>query len=162
LCARSDEKTRWLNPAPCTAAKGMYLVGARKQEIPGATLLGNAVDVTWKRNGGEYAWSFLRIGISSAKRRCRGCICSEQTVAKCDGQPKNASTGTGLSDVDISYDQSSRWQKFAAVPEEISSARCREKPTVCRRLVTPISQSCSRNEMRLKTSAVAACRSPAS
>jgi hypothetical protein len=28
----------------------MYLVGARKQEIPGATLLGNAVDVTWKRN----------------------------------------------------------------------------------------------------------------
>jgi hypothetical protein len=50
LCARSDEKTRWLNPAPCTAAKGMYLVGARKQEIPGATLLGNAVDVPWKWN----------------------------------------------------------------------------------------------------------------
>ena len=25
-------KPRWLNPAPCTAAKGMYLVGARKQE----------------------------------------------------------------------------------------------------------------------------------
>lgn len=50
MCARSDEKTRWLNPAPCTAAKGMYLVGARKQEIPGATLLGNAVDVTWKWN----------------------------------------------------------------------------------------------------------------
>jgi hypothetical protein len=40
LCARSGEKTRWLNPAPCTAAKGMYLVGARKQELPGATLLG--------------------------------------------------------------------------------------------------------------------------
>ncbi len=33
-------KPRWLNPAPCTAAKGMYLVGARKQELPGATLLG--------------------------------------------------------------------------------------------------------------------------
>jgi hypothetical protein len=32
-------KPRWLNPAPCTAAKGMYLVGARKQELPGATLL---------------------------------------------------------------------------------------------------------------------------
>ena len=31
---------RWLIPAPCTAAKGMYLVGARKQELPGATLLG--------------------------------------------------------------------------------------------------------------------------
>jgi hypothetical protein len=28
----------------------MYLVGARKQEIPGATLLGNAVDATWKWN----------------------------------------------------------------------------------------------------------------
>jgi len=38
LCARSGEKTRWLNPAPCTAAKGMYLVGARKQELPGAAL----------------------------------------------------------------------------------------------------------------------------
>ena len=32
LCARSGEKTRWLNPAPCIAAKGMYLAGARKQQ----------------------------------------------------------------------------------------------------------------------------------
>jgi hypothetical protein len=39
------------------------------------------------------------------------------------GGQKNASMGTGLSDVNISYDQSSRWQKFAAVPEEISSTR---------------------------------------
>ena len=84
-------KPRWLNPAPCTAAKGMYLVGARKQELPGATLLGNAVDVTWKRNGGEHAWSFLRISrvfdTSSAKRRCPGCIGCEQTAATCDGRP---------------------------------------------------------------------------
>ena len=149
-------KPRWLNPAPCTAAKGMYLVGARKQELPGATLLGNAVDVTWKRNGGEHAWSFLRISrafdISSTKRRCPRCIGCEQTADKRDGRPKNASTGTGLSDVDIPYDQSSRWQKFAAVPEEISSARCREKPAVCRCQVTPISQSCSRK----RTSAAAA------
>ena len=87
----------------------------------------DAVDVTWKRNGGEHAWSFLRIsrvfGMSSTKRRCRGCIGCEQTAAKRDGRPKNASMGTGLSDVNISYDQSSRWQKFAAVPEEISSTR---------------------------------------
>jgi len=86
-------------------------------------LLGNAVDVTWKRNGGEHAWSFLRISrvfdISGTERSCPGCIGCEQTVAKRDGRPKNASTGTGLSDVDISHDQSSRWQKFAAVPEEI-------------------------------------------
>ena len=79
-------KPRWLNPAPCTAAKGMYLVGARKQELPGATLLGNAVDVIWKRNGDEHAWSFLRISrvfdISSTKRRCPGCIGCEQTAAK--------------------------------------------------------------------------------
>ena len=104
----------------------------------------------------EHAWSFVRISrvfdISSTKRRCRGCIGCEQTADKRAGRPKNASTGTGLSDVDISCDQSSRWQKFAAVPEEISSARCREKPTVCRRLVTPISQSCSRKP----TSAAAA------
>jgi len=90
--------------------------------------------------------------ISSTKRRCRGCIGCEHTADRRAGPPKNASTGTGLSDVDISCDQSSRWQKFAAVPEEISSARCREKPTVCRRLVTPISQSCSRK----RTSAAAA------
>jgi hypothetical protein len=132
-------KPRWLNPAPCTAAKGIYLVGARKQELPGATLLGNAVDVTWKRNGGEHAWSILRISrvfdISSTKRRCPGCIGCEQTAAKRDGRPKNASTGTGLSDVDISHDQSSRWQKFAAVPEEIFEHEVQSKTHSCRRLV---------------------------
>jgi hypothetical protein len=51
---------RWLNPAPCTSAKGMYLVGAQAR-IAWRKLLGNAVDVTWKRIGGEHAWSFLRI-----------------------------------------------------------------------------------------------------
>jgi hypothetical protein len=71
---------RWLNPAPCTSAKGRYLVGARKQ-------VERTVD------GDEHAES--------------------------DGRPKNASTKTGLSDVGISYDQSSRWQKRAAVSEEI-------------------------------------------
>jgi hypothetical protein len=39
--------------------------------------------------------------------------------AESDGRPKNASTNTRLSDVRISYDQSSRWQKRAAVSEEI-------------------------------------------
>ena len=50
-CVRAPTRKRVgsIQP-PCTAAKGMYLVGARKQEIPGATLLGNAVDVTWKWN----------------------------------------------------------------------------------------------------------------
>jgi hypothetical protein len=72
-------KPRWLNPAPCTVAKGMYLVGVRKQELPGAALLGNAVDVIWKRNGGEHAWSFCR---------CPGCIGCEQTDAKRDGGQK--------------------------------------------------------------------------
>ncbi|MBT1517090.1 hypothetical protein KIP88_42835, partial [Bradyrhizobium sp. SRL28] len=128
----------------------MYLVGARKQELPGATLLGNAADVIWKRSGGEHAWSFLRISrvfdVSNTKRHRPRCIGCEQTAAK-RGRPKNASTGTGLSNVDISHDQSSRGQKFAAVPEEISSARCSEKRTVCRHLVTPISQSCSRKRI---------------
>jgi hypothetical protein len=130
-------KPRWLNPAPCTAAKGMYLVGARKQELSGATLLGNAVDVTWKRNGGEHAWSFLRISrvfdISSTKRRCPGCvgIGCEQTAAESDGRSK-ASTGTGLSDLGI---QPSRWQKFAAVPEEIFEREVQGKSHSCCRLV---------------------------
>jgi hypothetical protein len=56
-----------------------------------AQALGNAVDVTWKPIGGEHAWSFLRISrvfdISSAKRRCPGCIGCEQTAATCDGRP---------------------------------------------------------------------------
>jgi len=72
--------------------------------------------------------------ISSTKRRCPGCIGCEQTAAKRDGRPKKASTGTGLSDVDISRDQSSRWQKFAAVPEEIFE-RVQGKTQSCRRLV---------------------------
>ena len=70
---------RWLNPAPCTSAKGGYLVGARKQ-------VERTVD------GDEHAES--------------------------DGRPKNPSTNAGLSDVGISYDQSSRWQKRAAVSEK--------------------------------------------
>jgi hypothetical protein len=65
------------------------------------------------------------------------------------GRPKYASAGTGLSDVDISYDQSSRRKKFATVPEETSRAKCREKPAFCRRLVT-ISQGCSQSELLAK------------
>jgi hypothetical protein len=53
--------------------------------------------------------------ISNTKRRCPGCIGRKQTAAKRDGRPK-ASTDTGLSGVGI---QPSRWQKLAAVPEEI-------------------------------------------
>jgi hypothetical protein len=73
--------------------------------------------------------------ISRTKRRCPGCIGCEQTAAKGDGRPKNASTGTGLSDVDISHDQSSRWQKFAAVSEEIFEREVQGKTHNCRRLV---------------------------
>jgi len=40
---------------------------------------------------------------------------------------KNASTDTGLSDVGISYDQSSRRQKLAAVPEEIFERQVQDK-----------------------------------
>jgi hypothetical protein len=122
VCAlRRENRVGSIQP-PCTAAKGMYLVGARRQELPGATLLGNAVDVTWKRSGGEHAWSLLRIGrvfdISSTRRRGPRCVGCERTAAKPAVRPENATTGTGLSDVDISCDQSARWQKFAAAPEE--------------------------------------------
>ncbi|PYI60088.1 MAG: hypothetical protein DMC60_08775 [Verrucomicrobia bacterium] len=108
----------------------------------------DAVDVNWKRNGGERAWSFLRISrvfdISSTKRRCPGCIgigC-EQTAAESDERSK-ASTGTGLSDLGI---QPSRWQKFAAVPEEIFEREVQGKTHSCCRLgeLTSISQRCCR------------------
>ena len=41
-----------------TAVNGMSL---GKRELPGATLLGNAVYVIWKRNDSEYAWSFYAL-----------------------------------------------------------------------------------------------------
>jgi len=156
LCARSGEQTALAQPSPLYRSQGHVSRRGAQARIAWRNAPRDTVHVTWKRNGGEYAWSFLRISrvfdISSTKRRCPRCIGCEQTADKRDGRPKNASTGTGLSDVDIPYDQSSRWQKFAAVPEEISSARCREKPAVCRCQVTPISQSCARK----RTSAAAA------
>ena len=156
MCARSGEQTALAQPSPLYRSQGHVSRRGAQARIAWRNAPRERCGCDLKRNGGGYAWSFLRIsrafGISSTKRRCRGCIGCEQTAAKRDGRPKNASTGTGLSDVDISYDQSSRWQKFAAVPEEISSARCREKPAVCRCQVTPISQSCSRK----RTSAAAA------
>jgi hypothetical protein len=92
------------------------------------------VDVNCKRDGGEHAWSFLRISrvfnISSTKRGCPSCIGCEQSAAKRDGRPKKASTDAGLSDVGISYDQFSRWQKLAAVPEEIFERQMQDKTHV--------------------------------
>jgi hypothetical protein len=163
LCARSGEKTALAQPSPLYRSQGHVSRRGAQARIAWRNAPQERCGCDLKRNGGEYAWSFLRIsrafGISSTKRRCRGCIGCEQTAAKRDGRPKTASTGTGLSDVDISYDQSSRWQKFAAVPEEISSARCREKPTVCRRLVTPISQSCARKRTLAAVAGRSALRS---
>ena len=88
--------------------------------------------MTCKRNGGEHAWSHLRISrvfnISSTKRSCPSCIGCEQSAAKRDGRPKKkASTDAGLSDVGISYDQFSRWQKLAAIPEEIFERQMQDK-----------------------------------
>ena len=96
------------------------------------------------RSGGEHGWSFFRTyrvsDISSTRRRCPVCICCQQIErvttkpgdrwpwdgpavaereAESDGRPKKASTDTRLSDVGISYDQSSPRQKLAAVPKEI-------------------------------------------
>ena len=55
-----------------------------------------------KRNGGEHAWSFFR--------NSRAFDISSTKEAECDGR---------LSDVGICCDQSPRWQKLAAIPEEI-------------------------------------------
>ena len=131
MCARSGEKTALAQSSPLYRSQGHVSRRGAQARIAWRNLLGNAVDVTWKRNGGEHAWSFLWISrvfdISSTRHRCPGCIGCDQTAAKRDGRPKNASTDTGLSDVGISYDQSSRWQKLAAVPEEIFERQVQDK-----------------------------------
>ena len=120
-------KPRWLNPAPCTAAKGMYLVGARKHELPQRS--SGAVDVTWKRNGGEHARSFVRISrvfISSTK-------CVVARVASAANRPPPNATGgqktlpmwTFLAINPRAGRNSRRY------PRKFSSARCKTKPT-CR------------------------------
>ena len=132
-------KPRWLNPAPCTASQRHVSRRGAQARIALRNAPRDAVDVTWKRNGGEHAWSLLRISRVSDKSstdcRCPGCIGREQTAAKRAGRPKNASTDAGLSDVDISHDQSSRWQKFAEIPEEIFEREVQRKTQSCRRLV---------------------------
>jgi len=131
LCARSGEKTALAQSSPLYRSQGHVSRRGAQARIAWRNAPRDAADVTSKRNGGEHAWSFLWISrvfdISSTKRRCPGCIGCDQTAAKRDGRPKNASTDTGLSDVGISYDQSSRWQKLAAVPEEIFERQVQDK-----------------------------------
>ena len=140
LCARSGEKTALAQSGPLHHSQGHVSRRGAQARIAWRNAPRDAVDVTWKRNGGEHAWSLFRIGpvldISSTKRRCPGCIGCEQTAAKRDGRPKSAPTDTGLSDVGISYDQSSRWQKLAAIPEEIFEREVQGKTHIRCRLVT--------------------------
>lgn len=131
MCARSGEKTALAQSSPLHHSQGHVSRRGAQARIAWRNAPGDAVDVTCKRNGGEHAWSLFRIGraldISSTKRRCECCIGREQTAAKRDGRPKNAATDTGLSDVDVSYDQSSRWQKLAAIPAEKSEREIQGK-----------------------------------
>jgi len=138
LCARSGEKTALAQTSPLYRSQGhVSRRGAQARIAWRNVFIEKAVDVIWQRNGGEHAWSLLWFRrvfeISSAKRRGPGCIGSERTAAKVDERPKNASTDTGLSDVDISHDQSSRWQKFAAIPEEIFEREVQGKTDSCGR-----------------------------
>ena len=128
-------------------SQGKYLVGARKQELPARSSSKCRDPDLWmvicKRNGGEHAWSYSRINqrlvYQASKRRSPVCIGCEQTArdtaksndrwrwagpavagdAESEGRSKEASTDTGLSDVGISYDQSSPRQKLTAIRQEI-------------------------------------------
>lgn len=140
MCARSGEKTALAQTSPLYRSQGhVSRRGAQARIAWRNALPGNAVDVIWKRNGGEHAWSPLRIRrvfeTSSTKRCHPVCIGCQQTAGKVNERPKNASTDQGLSDVDVSHDQSSRWQKFAAVPEEIFESKVQGKTHSCRRRV---------------------------
>ena len=134
MCARSGEKPALAQSSPLHRSQGHVSRRGAQARMAWHNAPRDAVDVNWKRNGGERAWSFLRISrvfdISSTKRRCPGCIGRKQTAAKRDGRPK-ASTDTGLSDVGI---QPSRWQKLAAVSEEIFEREVQGKTRSCRRL----------------------------
>ena len=131
MCARSGEKTALAQPSPLYRSQGHVSRRGAQARIAWRKAPQDAVYVTWKRNGGEHAWSLLRISRvsdkSSTECRCPGCIGREQTAAKRAGRPKNASTDAGLSDVGISYDQFSRWQKLAAVPEEHFERQMQDK-----------------------------------
>ncbi|MCA6113829.1 hypothetical protein J6524_02645 [Bradyrhizobium sp. WSM 1738] len=70
-----------------------------------------------------YQVSNAATGVGSAANR---------PVQNATGDQKNASTGTGLSDVDISHDQSSRWQKFSAVPKKNFEREVSDKTHSCR------------------------------
>jgi hypothetical protein len=93
LCARSGEKAL-AQSSPCTSAKGIQSRQGAQARIAWRKAPRDAVDVTCKRNGGEHAWSFLRISrvfnISSTKRGCPNCLGCEQPAAKRDGRPKKA------------------------------------------------------------------------
>jgi hypothetical protein len=142
LCARSGEKPALAQSSPLNHSQGHVSRRGAQAGIAWRKVPRDAVDVTWKRNGGEHAWPFFWTGrgfdISSTKCRCRGCIGREQTADKRDRRPKNASTDPGLSDVDIPDDQSSRWQKLAAVPEETFEREARGKTRSLFRLVNSL------------------------
>jgi hypothetical protein len=130
LCARSGEKTALAQSSPLHRSQGHLSRRGAQARIAWGSALQDAVDLTCKRNGGEHARSLSRISRAldtSTKRRCACCIGCAETAARRDGRPKNASTDTGLSDVDISYDQSSRGQKLAALPEVIFERKVQGK-----------------------------------
>src|SRR5947208_286120 len=112
----------------------MYLVGARKQELPGATLLGNAVDVTWKRTvnmRGRFYGLVECFIYQVPNAAARVASAATRPLPNATGGQKTARRTRGFPMWAFLTINPRAGRNSRPYPRKFSSARCKTKPT-CR------------------------------